>query len=70
MYRVTYKAFEMDDKPVVKKFDEWHEAEEWVQDEIARRVDWRVQHTSYYIDDSAYGHFHEEESSLVRVDRI
>ena len=70
MYRVTYKAFEMDDKPIVKKFDEWYEAEEWVQDEIARRVDWRVQHTSYYIDDSAYEHFQEEEAALIKVDRI
>lgn len=70
MYKVTSKAFHMDDKPQVFTFDEWYEAEEWIQEELESRVSWRITHTPYMISEEDIPKIEEEEASLIQVERI
>ena len=41
-YKVTYAIDSLDTQPVVKLFDEEYEAEEWLHDEVNKRVNFTV----------------------------
>ena len=69
-YQVTAKAFVYDDKPEIKVFDEWYEAEQWIQEEIESRVSWRVTHTPYYITEQDVADIEQEEASCIEVKQI
>ena len=69
-YQVTAKAFMYDDKPEIKVFDEWYEAEQWIQEEIECRVSWRVTHTPYYITEKDLADIEQEEASCIEVTQI
>ena len=69
-YKVTYKAFDMDDKPVIKFFDQWYEAEEWIQDEKQARIDHTIQHCPYYINESDLADIEEQEHCLINVQQV
>lgn len=70
MYKVTSKAFEMDDKPDVRTFEEWYEAEEWINEELEARVSWRVTTSPYMISEEELPHIEQEEASLIKVERV
>jgi len=69
-YKVTYKAFDMDNKPLVKVFDQWYEAEQWIQDEKQARIDHTIQHCPYYINESDLADIERSEHSLISVEQI
>ena len=63
MWKLTYAVDSLDPDPMVKSFEEFTELTEWLDDEISRRVQWRVDHSSEFISD-----FREAEAALVRID--
>ena len=69
-YKVIYKSFDMDNKPVIKIFDQWHEAEEWIQNEKQARIDHTVQHSPYYITEKDLAKIEEQEHVLISVQTI
>ena len=69
-YKVTYASFPLDEKPVIKTFDEHYEMEEWLHDEVQRRMDYVVQHSPYTISEEEYREIKENEYSLVRIEEI
>jgi len=69
-YKVTYASFPLDEKPVIKTFDEHYEMEEWIFDEVQRRMDYVVQHSPYTISEEEYREIEENEYSLVRIEEI
>ena len=69
-YKVTYASFPLDEKPVIKTFDEEYEAEEWLNDELQHRIDYTVQHSPYTISEKEYKEIEEYEYSLVRIEEI
>ena len=69
-YKVTYASFPLDEKPVIKTFDEHYEMEEWIFDEVQRRMDYVVQHSPYTISEEEYQEIEEYEYQLVRIEEI
>ena len=69
-YKVTYAIDSLDTNPVIKTFDEHYEMEEWIFDEVQRRMDYVVQHSPYTISEEEYREIEENEYSLVRIEKI
>ena len=69
-YKVTYASFPLDEKPVIKTFDEHYEMEEWIFDEVQRRMDYVVQHSPYTISEEEYQEIEENEYQLVRIEKL
>ena len=53
-YKVSYYHDEMDSKPTVKFFDFHNEMEDWIHEEVQRRVDYTVQHSSETVSEEEY----------------
>ena len=52
MYQVIYSADYLDSNPLVKYFEneEFNELEDFLLEEVERRVQWSVDHSPYSID--------------------
>ena len=44
--------------------------EEWVHDEVQRRVDYVVQHSPYTISEEEYREIEESEYSLIKIEEV
>jgi len=69
-YKVTYAIDSLDTNPVIKTFEHEYEAEEWLHDEVQRRMDYVVQHSPYTISEKEYQEIEEYEYSLVRLEKV
>ena len=69
-YKVTYPHDEMDSKPTVKLFEFEYEALDWSHEEVQRRIDFTVQHSSDTVSEEEYKQIEEYEYHLVRVQEI
>jgi hypothetical protein len=68
MIKVTYAIDTLDNSPVVEIFDTMSEAQDWVADEMQRRIDWTVSHSPYPISDDELDEMRETELTLVRIE--
>ena len=66
-YKVTYPINEMDTNPTIKYFAFEYEALDWVHEEVGRRVDYTVQHSSYTVSEKELKQIEEYEYSLVKM---
>jgi len=69
-YKVTYAIDSLDTKPVIKTFESEYEAEEWLHDEVQRRIDFCVQHNPFLVDQRELDLMIEQEYSLVRIEKL
>ena len=69
-YKVTYAIESLDTNPVIKTFEFEYEAEEWLNDEVQRRMDYIVQHSQYTISEKEYKEIEENEYTLVRIEKL
>ena len=69
-YKVTYAIDSLDINPVIKTFEFEYEAEEWLNDEVQRRMDYIVQHSQYTISEKEYKEIEENEYTLVRIEKL
>ena len=67
MWKLTYAVDSLDPDPMVKRFEEFTELTEWLDEEISRRVQWRVDHSSEFISDEDLSDFREAEAALVLI---
>ena len=65
-YKVKYYHDEMDYKPTVKFFELHNDMEDWISEEVQRRVDMQVMEDS----DLNREHTEEYEWNLVRIEEI
>ena len=63
---VTYAIDTLDPNPTVELFDTIHEAQDWIADEMQRRIDWQVSHSPYPISDDELEEMREAEYELIR----
>ena len=70
MYKVTYPVYYNDTNPTIKYFDEKWEAEEWVSEEIDRRVSYIVEHSQYVITEDELYSLYNTEDELVRIEKV
>ena len=69
-YKVTYAIDSLDTNPTIKTFEHEYEAEEWLNDEVQRRMDYVVQHSPYTISEEEYREIEENEYTLVRIEKL
>ena len=65
-YKVTYPTHEMDSKPTVKFFEFHNDMEDWINEEVQRRIDMQVMEDS----DLNREHTEQYEWTLVRIEEI
>ena len=69
-YKVTYAIDSLDTKPVIKTFDEHYDMEEWIHDEVQRRIEFQIEHSPYTISEKEYKEIEENEYTLVRIEKL
>lgn len=65
---VTVAADSLDPFPERIAFASEGEAQDWVSDEVQRRIDYRVQHSAYAVSEEELSQLEEEEMQLVRIE--
>jgi len=69
-YKVTYAIDSLDPNPTVDIFDTFDEAQDWISDEVERRVDHIVQHSALPIREDELDEIREIELSLVSIEEM
>lgn len=69
-YKVTYAIDYLDPNPTVDLFDTFDEAQDWISDEVERRVDHIVQHSALPIREDELDEIREIELSLVTIEEM
>tara|TARA_R100001086_G_C11728071_1_gene228869 strand:+ start:387 stop:623 length:237 start_codon:yes stop_codon:yes gene_type:complete len=69
-YKVTYAIDSTDSNPCVEYFGTEDSAIDWRNEEVERRVDYRVQHSPYSISEQEREHMVEQEMSLTKITKI
>ena len=69
-YKVIYAIDSLDTDPDTELFDNEQEAQDWLNEEITRRVDYHVQHSAYKITEKEYEQLREYETSLVTIEKV
>ena len=69
-YKVTYPIDSLDINPTIKTFETEYEAQEWLHNEVQRRIDFTVQHSDFCLNSKEYKEIEEYEYSLVRIEEI
>ena len=69
MYQVIYSADYLDSNPLVKYFEdeEFNELEDFLHEEVERRVQWSVDHSPYQVDEEERQSFEETEWTLIQI---
>jgi hypothetical protein len=65
---VTYAIDSLDPNPAVELFDTMSEAQDWIADEMQRRIDWTVSHSPYPIREDELEEMREIELTLVHIE--
>ena len=69
-YKVTYAVDYLDPNPTIEYFDEWYDMQDYVSDEIQRRIDFTVQHSPFNISEEEYKEIEEYEYSLLKIEEL
>ena len=69
-YKVTYASDYLDPTPIIKTFDSHYDMEEWVHDEVQRRIEFQIEHSPFSISEKEYREIEEYEYSLIRMEEI
>ena len=69
-FKVTYAIDYGDPKPLVKTFDSFDEAQDFVYDEVQHRIDTAVQHSQHFITEEDYKEMEETEHSLCKIEEV
>ena len=69
-FKVTYAIDYGDPKPLIITFDSFDEAQDFVSEEVQRRIDVTVQHSQYSITEENYKHMEETEHSLCKIEEV
>jgi len=70
MYTVTIASDTLDPNPNIERFEEYWEAEEFIHEEVERRVNFLIEHSPYSISENEMDEMYETEYSLVRLEVV
>jgi len=68
--KVTYAIDTLDPNPTIKYFDLFHEVEDYLTEEVERRVQWAVNHSQTSISEEERQELQEIEYSLITIEEI
>ena len=66
----TYAIDTLDPNPTIKYFDLFHEVEDYLTEEVERRVQWAVNHSQTSISEEERQELQEIEYSLITIEEI
>ena len=69
-YKVTYASDYFDSNPTIKFFEEHYEMEEWVHDEVQRRIEFQTQHSPFSISEEDLKDMEDIEYALIRIEEV
>tara|TARA_R110002020_G_scaffold133378_2_gene297579 strand:- start:480 stop:710 length:231 start_codon:yes stop_codon:yes gene_type:complete len=69
-YKVTYAIDHLDNNPIIKKFDDFDEMQDWISEEVNNRVQWSIDHSQFSISEEELKGIEEEEYSLITIQEI
>ena len=69
-FKVIYAIDTLDTSPEVKFFDLFNEVEDYLTEEVERRVQWAVEHSQYSISEEERQRLEEFEYSLITIEEI
>ena len=67
VFKVSYSIDIMDTKPTVKAFDTLDEAHDWINQEVAARVEFAVSHSPYTMSECDIQDLEANEYALVSI---
>ena len=69
-YQVTYARDYLDPNPTVKTFNEWYEMQDWITEEVERRVQQAVKTINNYVDPEDRTSQEEIEYTLINIKEV
>jgi len=69
-YKLTQAVCYLDSKPEIKFFDLWDELQDYITEEVERRVQFQVEHSPFSISEKEREEMEEEEWTLVKIEEV
>tara|TARA_Y100000385_G_C12974835_1_gene585687 strand:+ start:849 stop:1097 length:249 start_codon:yes stop_codon:yes gene_type:complete len=69
-YKVTYARDSLDPNPTVKEFNFEEEAQDWIHEEVARRVSFIMEHNPLPLSDGELESLEEIEYSMINITKL
>ena len=69
-YQVTYACDSLDPNPLVKTFSEWYEMQDWITEEVERRVQFFVDHSPFMVTDQERLNQEQIEYTLLTIKEV
>jgi hypothetical protein len=69
-YQVTYACDSLDPNPVVKTFSEWYELQDWITEEVERRVQFFVDHSPFMVTEQERLDQEQIEHTLLKIEEV
>ena len=69
-YKLIHHSCYMDSNPDIKTFDDWDELQDYITQEVERRVQFQIDHSSYSISENEREKIEQEEYTLVKIEEL
>jgi len=69
-YKLTHAVCYLDSNPEIKIFDLWDELQDYITEEVERRVQFQVEHSPYSISEEEREAIEQEEYTLVKIEEL
>ena len=67
IWRVEVYADSLDPNPIKEEFTLFNEVEDFISEEVARRVQWEVDHSPYEINEEERANLEEQAHALINI---
>ena len=69
-YKLIHSCYYTDSRPDIKTFDDWDELQDYITEEVERRVQFRVEHSPFSISEKEREDIEQEEYTLVKIEEL
>jgi len=69
-YKLIHACYYTDSNPEIKIFDLWDELQDYITEEVERRVQFRVEHSPFSILEEEREAIEQEEYTLVKIEEL
>ena len=69
-YKLIHSCYYTDSNPDIKTFDDWDELQDYITEEVERRVQFRVENSPFSISEKEREDIEQEEYTLVKIEEL
>ena len=69
-YKLIHSCYYTDSSPDIKTFDDWDELQDYITQEVERRVQFQIDHSPYSISEKEREGIEQEEYTLVKIEEL